>query len=52
MAKPNPTKRTITYPIDQKIKDLHELIVKDRENPKGKELQAEVDWFFYGIKLK
>ena len=49
MAKqPNPTKRTISYPIDQKIKDLHELIVKDRENPKVKELQADVDWFYFG----
>ena len=47
-----PTKRTISYPIDQKIKDLHELIVKDRNNPKVKELQANVDWLFYGIKLK
>jgi len=50
MAKSNPTKRTISYPIDQKIKDLHELIIKDIENPKVKELQADVDWFFYGIK--
>jgi len=50
MAKSNPTKRTITYSIEQKIKDLHELIVKDRENPKVKELQANVDWLFYGIK--
>ena len=49
MAKPKPTKRTITYPIDQKIKDLHELIVKDRTNPKVKELQAYVDWFYWGL---
>jgi len=48
MAKSNPTKRTITYPIDQKIKDLHELIVKDRNNPKVKELQADVDYFYFG----
>jgi len=47
MAKP--TKRTITYPIDQKIKDLHELIVKDRNNPKVKELQADVDYYMYGL---
>ena len=44
-----PTKRTITYPIDQKIKHLHELIVKDRENPKVKELQADVDYYMYGL---
>jgi len=47
------TKRTITYPIDQKIKDLNELIVKDRDNPKVKELQADVDYFYFGyVKIK
>jgi len=44
------TKRTITYPIEQKIKDLNELIVKDRDNPKVKQLQADVDYFYWGIK--
>ena len=43
------TKRTISYPIDQKIKHLHELIVKDRENPKVKELQADVDYFYFRV---
>jgi len=26
------------------------LLSINRENPKVKELQADVDWFFYGIK--
>jgi hypothetical protein len=50
MAKPKPTKRTITYPIEQKIKDLNELIVKDRTNPKITQLRAEIDYFYWGIK--
>jgi hypothetical protein len=50
MAKHKTTKRTITYPIEQKIKDLNELIVKDRTNPKINQLRAEIDYFMYGIK--
>lgn len=47
MAKP--TKRTITYPIDQKIKDLHKAIVKgDKE--KIEMLQKYIDFYNYGIK--
>lgn len=49
MAKPKPTKRTITYPIDQKIKDINKMLVSDRNNPKLKQLQAEVNYFFYGV---
>lgn len=44
-----PTKRTITYPIDQKIKDINKMLVSDRNNPKLKKLQAEVNYFFYGV---
>ena len=43
------TKRTITYTIDQKIKDLHKAIVKgDKE--KIERLQKYIDYFDYGIK--
>ena len=45
-----PTKRTIIYPIDQKIKDINKMLVSDRNNPKLKQLQAEVNYFFYGVK--
>lgn len=42
-------KRTITYPIDQKIKDLHKAIVNgDKE--KIERLQKYIDYFYYGIK--
>jgi hypothetical protein len=50
MAKHKPTKRTITYPIEQKIKDLNELLIKDRTNPKINQLRAEIDYFYWGIK--
>jgi hypothetical protein len=50
MAKHKTTKRTITYPIEQKIKDLNELIVKDKTNPKITQLRAEIDYFYWGIK--
>jgi hypothetical protein len=46
------TKRTITYPIEQKIKDLNELIVKDRTNPKISQLLAEIDYFKNVLKGK
>jgi len=46
MAKP--TKRTITYPIEQKIKDLHKAIVNgDKET--ADRLQRDVDFFNFGI---
>lgn len=44
-----PTKRTITYPIDQKIKDINKMLVTDRNNPKLKQLQADVDYYMYGL---
>jgi hypothetical protein len=46
MAKSKPPKPT----IEQKIKDLNYLLVNDRENPKIKELQKEINYFFYGVK--
>jgi len=49
MPKPKTTKRTITYPIEQKIKDLNELLVKDKNNPKITQLRAEIDYFNWGI---
>lgn len=36
--------------IEQKIKDLNYLLVNDRENPKVKELQREINYYNYGIK--
>lgn len=49
MAKP--TNRTITYPIDQKIKDLHNAIVKgDKET--AERLQREIDYFNIGYPKK
>lgn len=44
------TKRIIKYPIEQKIKDLHRLIVTKGDAEKIKELQADIDYFFYGIR--
>ena len=42
-------KRTITYPIDQKIKDLHKAIVQgDKE--KIERLQKYIDFVYWGIK--
>ena len=46
MSKKQPPKPT----IEQKIKDLNYLLVNDRENPKVKELQREINYFFYGVK--
>lgn len=43
------TKRTITYTIDQKIKDLHKAIVQGDKETKDK-LQEYIDYFDYGIK--
>jgi len=49
MAKP--TKRTITYPIEQKIKDLHKAIVQgDKET--AERLQRDVDYFNFGYPKK
>lgn len=44
------TKRTIIYPIDQKIKDLHKLIVTKGDSKKIEELQKYIDNFNFGIK--
>jgi len=42
------TKRTITYPIEQKIKDLHKAIVNgDKET--ADRLQRDVDFVYWGI---
>jgi len=38
------------YTIEQKIKDLNYLLVNDRDNPKVKELQREINYYHYGIK--
>lgn len=46
MAKSKPPKPT----IEQKIKDLNYLLVNDRDNPKVKELQKEIEYYNYGIK--
>jgi len=45
MSKKQPPKPT----IEQKIKDLNYLLVNDRENPKVKELQREINYYEYGI---
>jgi len=43
-----PTNRTITYPIDQKIKDLHKAVVNgDKET--AERLQKYIDFFWFGI---
>jgi len=43
------SKRTITYPIDQKIKDLHKAIVQgDKET--AERLQKYISYFEYDIK--
>jgi len=40
--------RTITYPIDQKIKDLHKAIVNgDKET--AERLQKYIDYVHWGI---
>lgn len=45
------SKRTITYPIEQKQKDLHNAIVNgDKET--AERLQKYLDWFEYGIVIK
>jgi len=45
-----PTNRTITYPIDQKIKDLHKAIVNKGCHLKIELLQKQINYFEYGIK--
>jgi len=47
MKKP-PSKRTITYTIDQKIKDLHKAIVEG-DTVIANKLQKEIDYYNYGI---
>lgn len=44
------TKRTITYPIDKKIKDLHKLIVTKGCSKKIEELEKYIDFIHWGIK--
>jgi len=44
-------KSKITYSIDQKIKDYNKLIITEPNNPKVKELKADIEYFYYGIKI-
>lgn len=50
MAVSKQTKRTIKYPIDQKIKDLHNLIVTKGCSKKIKELEKYINYYNFGIK--
>ena len=43
------SKRKIKYPIDQKIKDLHNLIVTKGCSKKIEELQKYIDFIHWGI---
>lgn len=48
MAKQKTTKRTITEPVEHKIKRLNELYVNNGDKEQIKKLRAEIDFFFYG----
>lgn len=48
MAKQKTTKRTITEPIESKIKRLNELYVNNGDKSEIQKLKAEIDFFFYG----
>jgi len=43
------SKKRITYTIDQKIKDYNKLLVSDRTNPKLKELEEYINFYYFGI---
>lgn len=48
MAKQKTTKRTITEPVEQKIKRLNELYVNNGDKEQIEKLKSEIDFFFYG----
>lgn len=50
MAKQKTTKRTITEPVEQKIKRLNELYATNGDKVEIQKLKAEIDFFFYGYK--
>lgn len=45
-----PTKRTITYSIEEKKLDLHKLIVTKGDTKMIKQLQDDINYFEYGVK--
>jgi len=44
-------KSKITYSIDQKIKDYNKLIITEPNNPKVKELKADIEYFTMELKF-